>query len=126
MPKVSKETASEVADFAVAEDRSHRLDGYTVNFVSIHEDSDLTPLLAGLPGGLCPCPHWGYLFKGRMTVRYADREEEVIEPGDAYYLSPGHVPFAEAGSEFISFSPSEELRVVEEAMAKAMQAMTGS
>ena len=74
------------------------------------------------PGGRCQCPHWGYLSKGRITVRYADREE-VIEPGDAFYMSPGHVPVAEAGSEFVQFSPTEELRVTEAAMAKVMQAM---
>jgi hypothetical protein len=120
MPKVSRETG-EVVDLGPAEDRNATFGGYTVNFVSIRQDSDLAPLLAGLPGGRCPCPHWGYLFKGRMTVRYADREE-VIEPGDAFLLAPGHVPAAIAGTEFVQFSPSEELKVVEAAMAAAMQA----
>ena len=26
--------------------------------------ADATPLLEGLPGGLCPCPHWGTVLKG--------------------------------------------------------------
>lgn len=64
----------------------------------------------------------GYLFKGRIKVRYGDREE-VVAAGEAFYLSPGHVPAAEAGSEFVQFSPAEELKVVEAAMAEAMQTM---
>ena len=39
MPKVSKESASKVSDFGVAEDRTEEFEGYTVNFVSIHQDS---------------------------------------------------------------------------------------
>lgn len=124
MPRVSRDSASNVQDFGVAEDRNEELDGYTVNFVSIRETHDLADLLRDLPGGRCQCPHWGYLSKGRITVRYADREE-VIEPGDAFYMSPGHVPAAEAGSEFVQFSPTEQLRVTEEAMAKTMAKMQG-
>jgi quercetin dioxygenase-like cupin family protein len=46
-----------------------------------------------LPGDSCPCPHWGDVKAGRLTVRYGEREE-VIEPGDAFYMAPGHVPAA--------------------------------
>ena len=62
-------------------------------FTSVREDWDLAPLLKGLPGNSCQCPHWGYVTAGRLTVRYSDREE-VIEPGDAFYTPPGHVPAA--------------------------------
>ena len=43
--------------------------------------------------------------------RFADHEE-VFEAGDAFYLPPGHVPIAEAGTEYLQFSPAEELRDV--------------
>ena len=56
---------------------------------------------------------------------FADRDE-VIEAGDAFYMRPGHVPVGEAGSEFVQFSPSDELRVSEAAMAKNMQQMQGA
>jgi hypothetical protein len=125
MPKVSKESVTEVRDYGVAEDRTGNLDGYTVNFVSIRQDHDLAPMLSGLPGGRCPCPHWGYVLKGRMTVRYADHEE-VCEAGDAFYLPPGHTPAAEAGTEFIQISPSDQLQEVEAAVVKAMQQMQGA
>jgi mannose-6-phosphate isomerase-like protein (cupin superfamily) len=125
MPKVSKESVTEVRDYGVAEDRTGNLDGYTVNFVSIRQDHDLAPMLSGLPGGRCSCPHWGYVLKGRMIVRYADHEE-VCEAGDAFYLPPGHTPAAEAGTEFIQISPSDQLQEVEAAVVKAMQQMQGA
>jgi hypothetical protein len=122
MSKVSKESASMVTDHGAAEDRTEEFDGYTVNFVSIRQDADLAPMLKGLPDDRCQCPHWGYVFKGKMTVSYADREE-VIEPGDAFYMTPGHTPAAIAGTEFVQFSPTGELAVSEAAMAKNMQEM---
>ena len=125
MPKVSKESVTEVRDYGVAEDRTGNLDGYTVNFVSIRQDHDLAPMLSGLPGGRCPCPQWGYVLKGRMIVRYADHEE-VCEAGDAFYMPPGHTPAAEAGTEFIQISPSDQLQEVEAAVVKAMQQMQGA
>ena len=58
-----------------------------------------------------------------MTARYADRDE-VYEAGDAFYIPPGHVPVANVpGTEFVWFSPSEELRRAEAVMMKNMQAM---
>jgi len=120
MTKASKETTPITMDFEIAEDRACALDDFTVNFVTIRQDHDLAPMLAGLPGGMCQCPHWGVMQKGRITVRYADREE-VFEAGDAFYMSPGHTPAAEAGTEFIQFSPTDLLEQTEAAIAKAMQ-----
>ena len=121
MPSTSKESA-QVEDHGVVEDRHAELDGYTVNFVSFRQDIDGTPLLKGLPDDRCQCPHWGYVLKGRLTFRFADHEE-VFEAGDAFYLPPGHVPLAEAGSEYLQFSPSEELKEVDAAIMRNMQEM---
>jgi hypothetical protein len=38
---------------------------------------NLAPLLKGLPDDRCQCPHWGFLFKGKIVVRYADHEETI-------------------------------------------------
>jgi hypothetical protein len=122
MPKVSKESAAHVEDHGVVEDRHEDVDGYTVNFVSFRQDVDGTPLLKGLPGDSCQCPHWGYVLKGKLTYRFADHDE-VFEVGDAFYLPPGHVPIAEAGSELVQFSPSEELQAVAAAMTANLQRM---
>ena len=122
MPKVSKESASQVVDFGPAVDRTDYLGGYTTNFVTIREASDLAPMLKGLPGDSCQCPHWGYVFSGRMTVRYVDHNE-ILEPGDAFYMPPGHVPAAEAGTEFVQFSPTDELKLTEAVIEQNMQKM---
>src|SRR6516164_1504531 len=119
MGKVSKKTAN-VQDHGLAEEWTQDVEGYTINFVNIREGHDLAPMLAGLPGGNCSCPHWGYLLEGRITVRYDDHEE-VIEAGDAFYMPPGHAPEAEAGTELIQISPARELATVEEALMKLMQ-----
>jgi hypothetical protein len=108
MPKLSKDSAPNVQDFGPAVDRGGDLDDTTVNFVTIRQSHSLAPLLRGLPGDSCQCPHWGYLFAGRLTVSYADREE-TYEAGDAFYMTPGHVPAAVAGTELIQFSPRDQL-----------------
>lgn len=123
MPKVSRDSATQGGEFGPVVDRSDQLEGYTVNFVSFHQDIDATPLMKGLPDDRCQCPHWGYVIKGRLTYRFADREE-IYEAGDAFYQPPGHVPVQhEPGTEIVQFSPAEELRRTEAVMMRNMQAM---
>jgi mannose-6-phosphate isomerase-like protein (cupin superfamily) len=123
MPKVSKQSAGRVEDNPMVEVRGEELAGYRTEFVTIREGHDLAPLLKGLPDDRCQCPHWGYVFKGKLTWRFGDHEE-VFTAGDAYYAPPGHAPEAESGSEFIQFSPADKLREVEETIMKNMQAMS--
>jgi hypothetical protein len=125
MPNVSKDSAAHVDDHGVVEDRHEDIGGYTVNFLSFREDADGTPMLRGLPDDRCQCPHWGYVLKGRLTYRFADHEE-IFEAGDAFYLPPGHVPLADAGTEFVQFSPAGELKTVAAAMMRNAQAMQGA
>jgi mannose-6-phosphate isomerase-like protein (cupin superfamily) len=121
MAKTSKATTPTTMDTEIAEDRTFELDDdFTVNFVTIHTDYDLAPMLAGLPGGMCQCPHWGVMTKGTMTVQYPDREE-VFQAGDVFYMPPGHTPAVIAGTEFIQFSPTDLLAETEAAIVKAMQ-----
>ena len=96
-----------------------------VGFETYNEDFDLAPLLVGLPDDMCQCPHSGYVLKGRMKVRYANREE-VVEAGDAYYMAPGHSPFMEAGTEIVEFSPKDEYQKTMEVAARNFEAMQGT
>ena len=120
MPYTSKNDA-EAQDFGVALDRTDHLDDITVNFVSIRETHSLKDMLSGLPGGQCTCPHWGYVLSGSLSVDYGDREESY-RPGDAFYMTPGHVPSASAGSEFVMFSPTDELETTNAAIEAYMRA----
>src|ERR671936_1567116 len=88
MSKASRESAPDVTDYGPAEDRGAHIDGYAVIFTSIREDWDLTPLLKGLPGDSCQCPHWGYVTAGQRHVRFVGRPK-VIEPGGAVFMPPG-------------------------------------
>ena len=93
-----------------------------VAFEAFPAGADTTPLFKGLPDDRCQCAHWGYLFKGRIRVKYADHEE-VIAGGEAYYLPPGHNVIVEEACELIEFSPKAEyqktLAVVSRNMAIA-------
>ena len=125
MPKASKETAARVEDMGVMEGRYHELDGYTVAFETFREDADGTPLFRGLPDDRCQSPHWGYVVSGRITFRYADREE-VFEAGDAYHAPPGHVPVIEAGTEVVEFSPTGAYEKTMAVVAGNLAAMTAA
>ncbi|MFL5823398.1 MAG: cupin domain-containing protein [Solirubrobacteraceae bacterium] len=120
MPKVSRETASNVVSVGPMESHSEQVGDFIVDFSTFHEAGDATPLLKGLPDDRCQAAHWGYIFKGRLTFRYADREE-VYEAGDAYYAPPGHIPVVEAGTEAVEFSTAAEyaqtLQVLEKNIA---------
>jgi hypothetical protein len=123
MPKVSKEAATQGGEFGPVSDRSEQIEGYNVNFTSFAEDIDATPLLKGAPDDRCQCPHWGYVLSGEVTFAYADGEEKFVA-GDAFYTPPGHIPVKhKLGTEFVMFSPAEELKKTEEVMQRNMQAM---
>ncbi len=92
MPKVSKETASETIALEGLEVQLEHLDGgYSVCFESHTADADLADLFRGLPDDRSQLPRWGYVIKGKVAFRFADREE-TYEAGDAYYVPPGHTP----------------------------------
>jgi hypothetical protein len=109
MPRTRKDEAPILLDEPEIEGRYVELGEHTVSFESFHVDADPAPLYRGLPGDRCPCPHWGVVLSGRIVVRYPDREE-TLEAGDAYVMTPGHLPLVSAGTEVVEFSPTEPLR----------------
>ncbi len=78
---------------------------------------DSTAAFKALPGGSCQVPHWGYLIKGRMRIKYRDRDE-VINAGDAFYMPSGHIPVTEEDCELVTFSPKGENKKVMEMLAR--------
>jgi hypothetical protein len=122
MAKVSKETA-QVEDPGPVLVHEQEVEGYVCDFLHFRQDIDMTPLLHGLPGDRCQCPHWGYVIKGQMTFRYADHEE-TIRAGEAFYAPPGHAPVGNApGTEYVQWSPAVELAPVSEAIQRNLAAM---
>lgn len=109
MPKASMETASEKVTTEGLEVRLEHLNGgYSVCFESHTADADLAGLFRGLPDDRAQLPRWGFVIKGKVGFRFADREE-IFEAGDAYYVPPGHTPVHYAGAELVEFSPTEVL-----------------
>jgi hypothetical protein len=109
MPKVSRDTASEKVALDGLDVRLEHLEGgYSVCFESHTADGDLAELFRGLPEDRCQLPRWGYVVDGKVTFRFADREE-TYEAGDAYYVPPGHTPIHHAGAEIVEFSPTDAL-----------------
>src|SRR3972149_5984652 len=102
------------------EGRAVDLGGFNVSFEKSLEDMDVTPYLKGLPDDLDPCPHWGFLFKGKIIIRYKDREE-TVNAGEAYYMAPGHTALVKKGSELVEFSPKSELDKTMAVIAKNLQ-----
>jgi hypothetical protein len=61
-------------------------------------------LFLELPDNRWHCPHWGFMLKGRIRVRFTDREE-VISAGDFYYLPDEPAIFIEEETQVIEFRP---------------------
>ena len=79
-----------------------------------------------LPGGVCPCPHYGYIFEGRLRAKYpgSDWPDEVIEAGEAYFIPSGHVLVYEEASRILELNPAHALGMCMDAMQKALSSMT--
>jgi hypothetical protein len=125
MPRLSKDAVAPNPQGPATEWRAD-LDGYTASVVKIDADVDLTELLKGLPGDQCPSSHWGYVMAGSIWWRYDGDRDEVIQAGEAFYVPPGHTAGANAGAEFVVFSPAETMDEVEAHMAQRAQELFGA
>jgi hypothetical protein len=125
MPGISRQTAAHHEDHGPVLDDHEDLGDLSVNFLTFKIDIDGAPLLQGLPDDRCSCPHWGYVTKGKVSFHFADHDES-FEEGDAFYVPPGHTPEVTAGTEYVQFSPADELRRISEVMTRNAQAMMQS
>jgi hypothetical protein len=75
----------------------------------------------GLPGGVCPCPHYGYMFKGKLRCVYpgVDWPDEVAETGDVYFFEAGHILIYEEETVALELNPRHALTTCMDAMARA-------
>ncbi len=72
---------------------------------------DCTPVYKGLPGGVCQCPHYGYVFSGRMRAVYpgTDWPDEVAGAGDVYFFPAGHTVIYDEPSVVLELNPAAAL-----------------
>jgi Cupin domain len=51
---------------------------------------------------LCQVEHVGYVMSGRAAVKMADGSERVMEPGDFFYVPPGHDSWVVGDEPYVS------------------------
>jgi hypothetical protein len=95
--------------------------GMTIETGEVRSRLEFDHLFKGLPDDKCQCPHWGHILKGQLRYRSA-MGEEVFNEGDFYYVAAGHTPVLEAGTEYVEFSPTEELHKTIEVIEKNLAA----
>ncbi len=89
-------------------------------YIDLPAGVDFTPLLVGLPGDLCPCPHWGHVLRGEIRLRYADGREETNRAGDVFYWPGGHTGWTDTGVTFVEFSPTADIMPVLDHLSRAL------
>ena len=97
--------------------------GMAVGFTTVPMAVDCAPLYADMPGGVCNCPHWGYIFEGALTAHYpnGEHEDDTARAGDVYYFPPGHVLQYLEPTKALEFNPPAELEVLIEAVYAKMR-----
>jgi hypothetical protein len=98
-----------------------------VGLTTVPEPADVGPMYTGLPGGVCPCPHYGYVFRGRVRCVYpgSDLADEVASEGDVYFFRSGHHLVYEEPSEILELNPAAALQQVMDHIEAFQRAMTG-
>jgi hypothetical protein len=92
--------------------RSTNWGGIAATYIETQAQVDFTPILKGLPGDLCPSPHWGYILKGSAHLIYPDGTEEDVQEGDMFYWPAPHTGSFAAGSKILEFNPADEYQKV--------------
>ncbi|MGB5821243.1 MAG: hypothetical protein WBG90_17290 [Saonia sp.] len=104
----------------------NHVEGWGGMTVAINEPpagTDFTPLLEGLENNSCQVPHWGYLEKGAIRMKYDDGKEEVLKAGEVFYMPPGHTGVVEKDVRLIDFSPQQEFKEVVHHIEEKVAAM---
>lgn len=84
--------------------------GMTIAINELPAGTDFAPLLEGLKNNSCQVPHWGYILKGSLKLKYDDGKEVVLKAGDVFYMAPGHTASVVEDLKLIDFSPEKEMK----------------
>lgn len=83
----------------------------TIAFYRLPAGADARPLLQGLPGSSCQCPHWGYVISGTLRI-HTPAGRHDIHAGQAFHVEPGHAPEALEETQMFEVSPTPQSREV--------------
>jgi hypothetical protein len=103
--------------------RSEQWGDMEVGFTTVDGPRDCTQLYVdgGMPGGVCPCPHYGYIFEGALRATYpgTDLPDETAVAGEAYFFPAGHILIYEAATKALELNPAFALGQCMDAMQRA-------
>lgn len=109
MSVFSRDTAKvEYEEEGVGEQRKAEDGGMVIAFERWNAGLDTEEMFKDLPDGACQEQHWGFVVKGRGTIRYTDGSTEVLETGKAYYMKPGHNARIDEEIELVEFTPADQ------------------
>lgn len=81
-----------------------------IRHATLPAGTDMGPVLAGLPGGRCPSPHWGMVLSGSIEITHADGSTELASAGELYHWAEGHTGVSKDGVTFIEIGPTVPMR----------------
>jgi mannose-6-phosphate isomerase-like protein (cupin superfamily) len=84
--------------------------GMTVAINELPAGTDFSPMLEGLKNNSCQVPHWGYIIKGALRLKYDDGKEVVLNAGEVFYMPPGHKAIVVEDLKILDFSPEKEMK----------------
>ncbi len=107
--------------------RSEQWGDWEVGLTDIPFASDSTEagVVGGLAGGVCPCPHYGYIFSGTIRATYPNTglPDEVATAGEAYFFPAGHVLIYEEATKALELNPAFALKQCMDAIERGISIM---
>ena len=107
--------------------RTVRWGDMEVGLTTIDQPLDCTESyqIGGMAGGVCPCPHYGYIFSGTLRAVYpnTDEPDEVATAGEVYFFPAGHVLVYEEATKALEINPAYALGQCMDAMARSADIM---
>ena len=100
-----------------------------VGFTTVPEaptNSEPMYALAGWAGGVCPCPHYGYILEGALRASYpgTDQPDEIARTGEIYFIPAGHLLNYDEPTKAIEFNPAHALAMCMDGVKRAVDTMT--
>ncbi len=95
-------------DEGLGEQRTGEGGGMVVALEHWKAGLDTGEMFADLVDGACQEPHWGYIIKGRITMRYTDGTTETLSAGQAYHIPPGHNAHVDEEAELVEFTRTDQ------------------
>ena len=96
------DTSDEVREFERGRFELVRIGGLTVGRATYEPGWRWSLHVGGSADARCQVEHVGMVVSGRAAVSMADGEERVMEPGELFYVAPGHDSWVVGDEPYVS------------------------